>query len=356
MTTAVLDYQSDAIIELMSVPEQDWDLNRLKEALQRAIMLELATIPPYATALWSITDPAPEDTGSVYHAIRSIVFDEMAHFGLVCNILTSLGGEVVLTGPASVPKYPGKLPGGVRPQLTIHLSGLSRQSAASFAEIEEPESPLAYADDATSIGAFYDRISAVVPRFAHLLTGQRQVTFPLSRKHNIGNDLIAMQSLTDVLCSIRIIKAQGEGSTASPQNPFPGQKGELAHYYRFREIAKGRKLIEKDGTWSFEGEKVAMPATFPAAPVPEGGWAKDERNKPDESTAKLLRDFNVRYSGMLRCLEAAWAEGTADRAAELRTAIKHMGDMRTVARKIMAVHLPSDPGKVYGPEFLYLPA
>nr|WP_257789459.1 ferritin-like protein [Streptomyces gilvosporeus] len=164
------------------------------------MMLELSTIPPYANALWSISNPTTGDETSVYHSIREIIFDEMTHFGLVCNMLTSLGGEVKLTDPATVPKYPGKLPGGVRPSLDVYLSWLSRESAELFAKIEEPEDPLAYRGDGTSIGAFYDRISAVFPRFADKLTGDRQVTFPLGKRHGVGNDIIPMKSLTDALC------------------------------------------------------------------------------------------------------------------------------------------------------------
>lgn len=216
--TGVLDYESADIVRLMDMAEDDWTEQELKDALQRAAMLELSTIPPYATALWSITDR--DDDEPVFHGVKEIVFDEMSHFGLVCNMLTSIGGTVVLTDPLTVPKYPGELPGGVNPGLEVFLSGLSRESAALFAEIEKPEKPLAFAPDGNTIGAFYQRIADVFPRFAGLIQDRNQVTFPLA-SHGTGNNIVPMTSLDAILKAIEIIKAQGEGTAASPRTPSP---------------------------------------------------------------------------------------------------------------------------------------
>ncbi|MFJ7906279.1 ferritin-like protein [Kitasatospora sp. NPDC096204] len=349
-TTGILDYESDAIVQLMSMAEEDWGEQELKDALQRAIMLELSTIPPYATALWSITGQDPSQP--VRHTIREIVFDEMSHFGLVCNMLTSIGGTVVLTDPATVPKYPGELPGGVNPGLIVSLGGLTRESAYLFSDIEKPENPLAFAADGNTIGAFYQRIADVFPNFAHLLTGQNQVTFPLGSSHGAGNDIVAMNTIDDVLKAIDIIQTQGEGTTASPDNPFPGAPGELAHYYAFKEIAVGKKLVQDPvtGKFDFTGPDVPLPDTSPVARVPAGGWANDPANAPDQSTAAALLDFNTAYSAMLTSLEHAWG-GNPN---ELFTAIGNMSDLADAARKINAVKLPADPNSTYGPEWLFV--
>ncbi|MER7769427.1 ferritin-like protein [Kitasatospora sp. NPDC096140] len=350
-TTGILDYQSDAIVQLMSMAEEDWTEQELKDALQRAIMLELSTIPPYATALWSITDQ--DNSKPVRHTIREIVFDEMSHFGLVCNMLTSIGGTVVLKDPLTVPKYPGELPGGVNPGLEVFLSGLSRESATLFSDIEKPENPLAFAADGNTIGAFYQRIANVFPKFAHLLTGQNQVTFPLGSQHGTGNDIVAMNTIDDVLKAIDVIRTQGEGTDASPDNPFPGQPGELAHYYAFKEIAVGKKLVFDDQTGKFEfaGPDLPLPDTSPVARVPAGGWANSPGNEPDQATAALLHDFNTTYSDMLRALESAWG----GHPNSLFDAIGHMSDLGGTAQQLNAIKLPADPRFTYGPEWLFLP-
>ncbi|WP_052708942.1 ferritin-like protein [Streptomyces sp. NRRL S-495] len=350
MTTGIRDYESDAIVQLMNMAEEDWTEQELKDALQRAIMLELSTIPPYATALWSITDP--DNNKPVRHTIREIVFDEMSHFGLVCNMLTSIGGTVVLTDPATVPKYPGELPGGVNPGLEVYLSGLTRESAALFADIEKPEHPLAFATDGNTIGAFYQRIANVFPKFADLLTGRQQVTFPLGSGHGAGNNIVAMNTIDDVLGAIHIIQSQGEGTDASPENPFPGAPGELAHYYAFKEIAVGKKLVrdEQTGKYDFIGPDVPLPGTSPVARVPRGGWANSPGNEPDATTADLLHTFNQQYSEMLHALEDAWGPTGAD----IFPAIGLMGDLRRTAQKINGVKLPADPRFTYGPEWLFV--
>ncbi|MFD8787415.1 ferritin-like protein [Kitasatospora sp. NPDC059599] len=352
MTSGILDYESDAIVQLMSMAEEDWTEQELKDALQRAIMLELSTIPPYATALWSITDP--DNSKPVRHTIREIVFDEMSHFGLVCNMLTSIGGTVVLTDPATVPKYPGELPGGVNPGLEVYLSGLSRESAGLFSDIEKPENPLAFAADGNTIGAFYQRIANVFPKFAHLLTGRNQVTFPLGAiGHGAGNDIVAMNTIDDVLKALDVIRTQGEGTDASPDNPFPGAPGELAHYYAFKEIAVGRKLVfdEQTGTYGFAGPDLPLPDASPVPRVPAGGWINSPGNEPDRTTAAVLRDFNTAYSDMLRSLEAAWRGN----AGSLSDAIGHMSDLGDFARQLYAIKLPATPRFTYGPEWLFLP-
>ncbi|MFF2354050.1 ferritin-like protein [Kitasatospora sp. NPDC058115] len=350
MATGVLDYESDAIVQLMSVAEEDWTEQELMDALQRAVMLELSTIPPYATALWSITDQ--DNSKPVRHTIREILFDEMSHFGLVCNMLTSIGGKVTLTDPLTVPKYPGELPGGVNPGLEVYLSGLSRDSAALFAAIEKPEFPLGFAADGNTIGAFYQRIADVFPRFAHLLTGRQQVSFPLGSGHGAGNDIVPMNALDDVLSAIHVIQAQGEGTTASPENPFPGAPGELAHYYAFKEIAVGRKFVrdEQTGKFDFVGPDVPLPATSPVGRVPQGGWANSPGNEPDATTAGHLHTFNQQYSALLKALEDAWSPSAAD----LGPAIHLMGDLRRTAQTINTIELPANPHFTYGPEWLFV--
>ncbi|MFB7474956.1 ferritin-like protein [Kitasatospora sp. NPDC056184] len=356
MATGVLDYESDAIVQLMNIAEEDWTEQELKDALQRAIMLELSTIPPYATALWSILNR--DDSEPVFHGIKEIIFDEMSHFGLVCNMLTSIGGTVTLTDPLTVPKFPGELPGGVNPGLEVFLSGLSRESAALFADIEKPEHPLAFALDGNTIGAFYQRIADVFPKFADLIHDRNQVTFRLGSGHGAGNDIIPMTTLPAILHAIEIIKAQGEGTAASPENPFPGKPGELAHYYAFKEIAEGHRLVFNEATQKFEftGDPVPLPDNSPVGRVPRGGWANDPDNAPDQATADLLHTFNQHYSDMLHALEEAWSKPSGQGGGFVGTAIGLMGDMRDAAQQINVLKLPANPRFTYGPEWLFVTA
>jgi hypothetical protein len=58
----------------------------LQDALQTAMQLEFATIPPYLCAQWSINS----DPSGVGAMIQNIVIQEMSHFALAGNMLTAI--------------------------------------------------------------------------------------------------------------------------------------------------------------------------------------------------------------------------------------------------------------------------
>ncbi|ORT58796.1 ferritin-like protein [Streptomyces sp. CB03238] len=361
--TTVLGYRSDTIVDLMRVDDTDCGEEWLKNALQMAMLVELATIPPYSCGLWSIKDPQKDK--DVHHAIREIIFDEMSHLGLVGNILSAIGGTPVLADPATVPTYPGALPGGVRPELKVYLSGLNKDAADLYSQIEKPDRPLAaYADKETytSIGAFYDKVRTALKTNKALFDtgrGGPQMEFDLSKKHGEGNAIKPIRTWQDADTAIGIIMAQGEGTHASPDNPFPGKPGELAHYYVFRELYHGRKLIKvHDGskpTWDFKGPEIPLPASHPMGRVPAGGWAADQQNAPAHGVEVMLDEFNAHYSSMLRSLQATWRTPDKQQQTTLvANAIKSMGNMRTLARVLVRIPLPDGKGSTYGPEYRYV--
>lgn len=342
--TTVLDYESDAIVELMEVPDDQLTPEWLKKSLQQAIILELATLPPYLCGVWSI-----KKSCDVSRAIDSIVWDEMRHFGLACNMLTTIGGTPIVTnraGMTAVPSYPTKLPGGVRKKLDIFLEGLNVESVKLFSEIERPEKPHAeYADDYPSIGAFYNRILKAFRLNKDAIKGRRQV-----EETRVG--VFKLNNLEDVERAIGIIKEEGEGTDKGPDQPQVAVK--LAHYYVFREIFHGKKLIlVSKPKWDFKGDPIAMPDAYRMGRVPKGGWATVQ--PVDTRTGKLLNQFNVEYSSMLRALEKAWA--TDNPSDPLGTAIYHMQRLQPPAVELMQIPLPvqnhlPEPS-TYGPEFLY---
>ena len=146
------------IYELMQVPAQEHGADWLKQSLQAAIELEFATIPVYLCGLWSIKN----QDGPVHSSIRAIVLDEMFHFGLACNMLTTIKGTPEVNTSDVIPKYPGGLPGGVRPWLRVALTGLTKPVVDEmYMQIEYPENgPITMFRGETypTIGDFYDAI------------------------------------------------------------------------------------------------------------------------------------------------------------------------------------------------------
>ncbi|NUJ99603.1 ferritin-like protein [Streptomyces lunaelactis] len=346
-------YESNAIVELMGVLPADRDAEWLKNSLQQAIMVELATIGPYASGLWSIKQPGLP----VYNDIREIIFDEMTHMGLVCNMLTTIGGTPIIADPKVVPKYEGTLPGGVRPELIVFLEGLNKDSVEMFSEIERPDNPVAQFETFTTIGAFYTAIEEAFEAHQHLIRGTRQIDYSLAH-HGEGNNIVPLDTIEKVRDAIEVIKEQGEGTSASPENPFPGKPGELAHFYVFRELFHGKKLIkiaESPEVWDFKGDDVPLPPAYPMGRVPRGGWANDELNTPTPEVQQTLDEFNAEFSAMLRALERAWqTDDSTVGKNEVNTAVRHMFNMGPKARALVMQELPDGSGKTYGPEFLYV--
>jgi len=332
----------------MQVPPEQHDIVWLRKALQSAVTLELATLPPYLSAYWSIKDDQTEAGG----LIHQVFMEEMLHMGLACNMLTTIGGQPKMTGQPKiagqpiipgedfVPKYPGHLPGGVRPELTVYLAGFSKEIIEVFMQIEFPENgPVALTasqETYPTIGAFY---TAILEAFRGLpegsITGKGQIT-------DSSFGIFAIEKFENVEMAIGTIKEQGEGTSKSPKS---GE--EMAHYYKFGEILNRHRLIENNGEWVYEGEAIHFPENeevWPVAKVPKGGY-------------KESHDFDVLYSNLLRQLEEVW-EGTL----ELYEAVATMRYMGNSARELMEKPLPpdpkhpdgNDPGN-YGPSFLWIP-
>ncbi|MFG2301695.1 ferritin-like protein [Actinacidiphila glaucinigra] len=324
------------VARLLAVPAPSRGTDWLRQALQVAVELELATIPPYLCAWWSVRDRS--DT--VATLIRGIVTDEMFHMGLACNMLVAVGGRPRIA--AVSPDYPCPLPGGVRSELTVHLSGLTRAYVRDvLMAIETPESPFPEPSAGPpTIGDFYD---GVVTAF---LDHRPELSVRGQMGQRIGPDeLRPMRTLDDVVAAVEIIKEQGEGTSDSPEAPTGDATGghrDVAHYYAFAEIYHGRALQETDGLWEFSGPPVPFPDVHPMGVVPKGGWPH-----PPREAATLLRRFDTVYGELLRDLEAAWQSG--DHGA-LNRAIRTMEQLEEPALALMQIPL-GDGRHTYGPQF-----
>ncbi|WP_431950503.1 ferritin-like domain-containing protein [Actinacidiphila sp. bgisy167] len=324
------------VARLLAVPPPSRGTPWLRQALQVAVELELATIPPYLCAWWSVRDRS----ATVARLLRGIVTDEMFHMGLACNMLVAVGGRPRI---ASVtPDYPCHLPGGVRSELTVSLSGLTRPYVRDvLMAIETPESPRPEPSTGPpTIGDFYNGVVAAFLEHRPELSVRGQLG------QRIGPDeLRPMRTLDDVVAAIEIIKEQGEGSASSPAAPVgeaTGANRDLAHYYAFAEIYHGRTLRETDGQWEFSGPPIPFPEVHPMGVVPRGGWPH-----PPREAAALLRRFDTAYGGLLRDLEAAWSSG--DHGA-LNRAVRTMGHLEEPALALMEIPL-GDGRHTYGPQF-----
>jgi hypothetical protein len=302
----------------------------LREKLQLAVELEHATIPPYLTALYSIMPGANQEVAEI---IRSVVMEEMLHMALACNLLNAVEGSPDINKSDFVPKYPGPLPGGVAPGLTVHLRKCSKEQIRDvFMKIEEPsvtEYPVE--EHERTIGWFYDQIKQAMIKLnkeQNIFTGDpdRQ----LKTWHSTGN-LIAVHDLHTAIQAIDAIVEQGEG--ASPFNPEDGYD-EVAHFYRFEEIVRGRRIvIEEDQHgnvvgYSFSGKKIKldMDGVYDMPDDP------DANRLPEGSQARMwTEEFNRSYGNLLNALHATF-NGQPD---AITSAIGLMFSLEVQAKKLM---------------------
>jgi rubrerythrin len=320
-------------------------LEGLKSALQVAIELEHSTIPPYLYAVFSLEGG---DNPEIEQLVDSIVKEEMAHMALACNILNAIGGTPEIDTPQFIPTYPGALPGTVEGQLIVRLRRFSiEQVGKTFMIIEEPEEPLEIPDVAAAaqltIGAFYAKIKQAIEAAGQAIfvgDPKRQVTGGFA-------EIIAVSDVASASTAIETIVEQGEGTRNSPFGDNAGD--ELAHYYRFAEIAKGKKLIPAPGQeppWRYDGEAIPFdPAQV--KPAVDDSHCSDY---PEGSPArKACEEFNHTYTNLLKLLHEVFNGAPQS----LDNSVGVMFELKEQAGNVMAIEV--EPGKRAGPSFEYQP-
>ena len=329
----------------------DGTVEGLRRALQNAIELEHATIPPYLYALYSLKTGTNMEIAGL---IKSIVLQEMLHMSLDCNILNAIGGTPKIDDPRFLPKYPGPLPGGVESGLIVPLAPFSKQLVQdTFMEIEEPEDPLhfpvkeldlAAAETPVTIGQFYAKIVEQIkdcPRDIFTGDPDKQLTTGFKALQQIH-----VHNAETAIAAIDLIVEQGEGTAVSPLDP----EHELAHYYRFAEIYNGRKLIRNSDSkpgapgFIYGGHRIEFD--------PSGVWPvirnPSQNGYASGSKARNLNEtFNYTYTGLLKSLQLVFS-GEPDR---LGPAIGLMESMKEQALVMMSTE--TVPGQTAGPSFEY---
>lgn len=315
-------------------------VERLRKALQLAIELEHATIPVYLCALYSLKPGHNRVVGAI---IRSVVIEEMLHMALACNLLNAIGGTPRLDQSHFLPRYPGPLPGGLRPDLTVSLKKCSLEQIQNvFMSIEKPEETIHTPNPhQLTIGWFYQQIKAAftnLSKHSNIFTGDpaRQL-----RHWPDQGKLIAVTDLTSARRAIREIVEQGEGTSRfRPQT----EDGELSHYYRFAEIVHGHKLVITENGFSFTGTTIHFD--------PNGVWPMidnpDTHVLPKGSQARTLSEaFNQNYANLLRVLQAIFT-GQPER---LDAAIGMMFALNLQAQQLMQTPIAPDNPVTAGPSF-----
>lgn len=332
------------------------DLSELSVYLQKAIELEHATIPPYLTAMISLK---PGSNDEIRKLIHSVVIEEMLHMSIAANILNAIGGHPVINQPGFIPVYPGPLPMNSSSGFIVPLERFSKAGVKNiFMEIEEPEDPILFQEklrryDLTTasyatIGEFYRAIQQKIGALAdNILPGhpaRQMVTSLFSR-----NQLFPILTRQQAINAIDIIIEQGEGTTSSPL----GTGNDLAHYYRFEEIYKGKRLVKDPAQPN--GYIYGPPIPFDETavfPISANTHLQDlPCNTAEEKELKRMAyTFSYSYTKLLNGLHNAFNGDPGFIAHTMGL----MYDIKLIGQQLAATPFPGRPGETVGPPFEYV--
>jgi rubrerythrin len=320
--------------------------------LQKAIELEHATIPPYLTALFSLK---PGKEPEIKQIIHEVVIEEMMHMTLVANIMNAIGGKPCIDKPDFVPSYPTPLPMGIGKGLIVHLEAYSKDVVEkTFMEIEEPEDPIAVRAEKArakvpfhTIGEFYKAIQKKIDKLMpEEMPGdpKLQVTSPFFPPYL----LFPILKKKEALRAIEIIIEQGEGTSTSPVDEY----GEIAHYYLFKQLSVGRRLVKDDHApygYSFTGPEIPF---YPENVYPLFPDTKAQMLAAGTEARYRVDEFNASYTSLLRGLQKTF-NGDPE---HLPHTMGLMYDIKLSGEKLCAAPFPGKEGFTIGPSFEYVPS
>jgi hypothetical protein len=335
---------------LKITPIKITDLASLQYALQKAIELEHATIPPYLTAYYTLRGTSAGGVAA-RQILRSIVMEEMLHMHLACNILNAIGGAPVINAPNFIPNYPGSLPMGIGGADGL-VVGIKRYSKATvqntFMEIEEPENPIhipvktealeAVGPSFETIGQFYAAIGKEITKQGNgIFTGVPGLQVP-------GATIV--KDVDSALQAIATIVTQGEGTPTSPAD----SPTEYAHYYRFEELFMGMRIVVDSSSpvgYSFDPKQpivvddtadVTQMADNPRTVNFSSNWRAGQlADECDAIYTKLLNALHIGFNG-----QPDWID---------RNAVSVMFEFKNCIEELLQQQLAG--GLYAGPRFLY---
>jgi Ferritin-like len=336
---------------LLIKPVAITDLQSLQTALQNAIELEHATIPPYLTAYYTLRGTSPGGMAA-RQILHSIVVEEMLHMHLACNILNAIGGAPLINTVNFIPKYPGPLPMGIGGAHGLEV-GIKRYSKATvhdtFMEIEEPENPIhipikpfvadAIAPSFETIGAFYAAIGKEITKQGNgIFTGDPGRQVP-------GATIV--KDVPTALEAIATIVKQGEGTPTSPAD----SPTEYAHYYRFEELFNGMRIVVDPSSpvgYSFDpNQKIVVDDTADVTQMVDNPRLVDMSS--NWRAGQLANECDAIYTKLLNVLHIGF-NGQPDRIAG--DAVSVMFEFKNCIEELLQQQLAS--GLFAGPRFLYV--
>lgn len=332
-------------------------LNVVRRDLQKALELELFTLPPYLTSLYSIHEKTNQYS---YDVIKSVAMEEMLHIILVSNILNAVGGSPTLSSGVVRKYYPSPVPHIISNDEVqiIDLLRFSEKAIDQFIAIEQPDfhpETDHNQDDPDTIGEFYEKITHNLIRLCKDHKTEKQVfsgsadlqITPNQYYYGGGGKTIEVKNLATALAAIEEISEQGEGrkytDILTGNKAKFGQPKEPAHYYRFRQLKHGREYAH-DGNLNGPptGSRILI------------DYDRSHAIQPNSNEANVcnltVAPFVQCYANLLEYLE----KGLRGQKQFLLLAITEMHALGNHVSALMHIPIPDEEGVFYGAPFWYI--
>lgn len=322
----------------------------LCEHLRTAVRLELSTIPVYLAAMWSIEEDANREVQAI---IRSVVMEEMLHMCLAANVLHAVRGDepvgTLITGEHA-PVYPGTLTHSAGLELSLHSFGPAALDL--FCAIEHPAAVTAPPEPGSfhTIGQFYEAVGDGLVRLAPEVFDRGhhpECQVPPDRTYyGSGGRTVLVHNLATAQDALREIVEQGEGHDGEPWERFgstPGDRRQLAHFYRFDELRKGRQYQVGDESEHPTGPIIVVDHEA-VRPIATDLWERGPDDLPP-GVSRLLDECDTTYRTLLAELEGALS-GDPDGLLRATPIMYQLGHQARALTKI-----PVGDGRYAGPRF-----
>ena len=281
-----------------------WTTEALHTHLQSAVDLELWTIPFYLTAMYSIKDPSHE----AYQLIQSVVYEEMLHTQLACNLANAYGCVPTFEAPTYVGRRVPHLcfrldepnPTEIYRPHSAELGPLDALRINTMCLIEYPEWDTERTpdlrpktEDYGSIGELYAALRVGMTELRHELRGgARQVDMFRGFYHELEQQTVTHDGTAgwkQAMSLVDVITEQGEGQTEGDtdippafRNTADGLEPSWPHFRKFSAIRDAGNFPD-------------VYAGIPDPPVGSPGHAAQERLMED--FAVFLKVLDKLFSG-----------------------------------------------------------
>ncbi len=348
----------------------EWTIDDLHLHLMGALELELLTLPPYLTALYSLKSGANEEAADV---IRSVAMEEMLHLALAANVLNAVGGKPDLVGGGYVPRYPAALPFHTPATFEVGLLPFGEAALDVFLAIENPTHPgvepppapaaaavprvleLAEENGYETIGAFYGAIQGGLKALdAHggLFSGDPARQIQPGAYHGGeepgqgGGELLVVTDLASALVALSEIVDQGEGDVKGGPAGIFDADGKPAHFYRLKQLRLGRRYAPGDSPENPTGAPIEV--DFSAVqPMKPNLRAADLSGMPREAVDRCNETW-VKLLGQIQ-------EGIDGKPNAVFPAVRTMLVLRGAVASALATPLEDGSGLNAGPTFEFAP-